>query len=335
LSKPKIVSFLGFPKEFIISQFGDRAKEYNFIHGGYKTEITREETKSFLKEADVALAFPGTHDLSKDILREAKNLKLVQFWSVGYDNIDLKAADEFGILVANNPGWNAVSVAEHTIMMILMTLKKVKYANRRSIERGFKTHEFWEMVDNTWEFKDKILGILGLGTIGKEVAKRARSFEPKIIYNKRNRLSNEEEKALKVEYRTFEDLIRESDILTIHTPLNEETEGIIGRSEINMMKNGAILINTARAGIIDEIAVADALESGKLSGVGLDVVKSRIEGDLRILESPLVKYENVVFTPHLSGNTRESHRRSHNQWVKNVCSFLDGKKPLFIVNKVK
>jgi phosphoglycerate dehydrogenase-like enzyme len=191
------------------------------------------------------------------------------------------------------------------------------------------------MVDNTWEFKDKILGILGLGTIGKEVAKRARPFEPKVIYNKRNRLSIEEEKALDVEYRTFEDLIKESEILTIHTPLTEETEGIIGRSEINMMKNGAILINTARAGIIDEIAAADALESGKLSGVGLDVVKSRIVGDLRILESPLVKYENVVFTPHLSGNTREAHHRSHGQWVENVCNFLDGKKPQFVVNKVK
>jgi phosphoglycerate dehydrogenase-like enzyme len=188
------------------------------------------------------------------------------------------------------------------------------------------------MVDNTWEFKDKILGIFGLGTIGKEVAKRARPFEPKIIYNKRNRLSIEEEKVLDVEYRSFQDLIKESDILTIHTPLTEETEGLIGRSEINKMKDGAILINTARAGIIDENAASDALESGKLSGIGLDVVKSRTEGDLRILESPLTKYENVVFTPHLSGNTREAHRRSHTQWVENVCRFLDGEKPHFIVN---
>jgi phosphoglycerate dehydrogenase-like enzyme len=334
LSKPKIVSFLGFPKEFVVSQFKDRAEEYHIIHAGIKAEITQEETRAFLKDADVALAFPGTHDISRDMLQEAENLKLVQFWSVGYDNIDLNAAEELGIPVANNPGWNAISVAEHTIMMILMTLKKVRYARRRSLEGGFKIKEFWEMVDNTWELKDKTLGILGLGTIGREVVKRAKSFEPKIIYNKRNRLSEEEERALGVEYRSFEDLIRESDILTIHTPLNEETRGMIGGSEIESMRDGAIVINTARAGILDEHAAAEALESGKLSGVGVDVVTSRIEGGTWDFESPLFEHENVVFTPHLSGNTREAHLRSHAQWVENVCRCLDGEKPLYLVNDV-
>jgi phosphoglycerate dehydrogenase-like enzyme len=335
LTKPKIVSFLGFPKEFVVSQFKDRAEEYQIIHAGIKAQITAEETKAYLKDADVALAFPGTHDISRDMLQEAENLKLVQFWSVGYDNIDLDAANELGILVANNPGWNAISVAEHTIMMILMALKKVRYARRRSLERGFKINEFWEMVENTWELKDKTLGILGLGTIGREVAKRAKPFEPKIVYNKRNRLSEEEEQALGVEYRILEDLIKESDILTIHTPLNEETKGMIGRSEIESMKDGAIIINTARAGILDEYAAAEALKSGKLSGVGVDVVNSRIEGGTRILESPLLEYENVVFTPHLSGNTREAHLRSHAQWVENVCRYLDGERPLYLVNNVR
>ena len=129
------------------------------------------------------------------------------------------------------------------------------------------------MIDGVWEFKDKTLE---LGAIGKEVAKRARAFEPRIIYHKRTRLSPEEERALGVKYRGFEDLIRESDILTIHTPLTEETMGLIGGPEIEKMKDGAI-INTAREGVLDEQAAAYALKSGKLSGVGVDVVKVRVD----------------------------------------------------------
>jgi phosphoglycerate dehydrogenase-like enzyme len=334
LSKPKIVSFLGFPREFVSAQFKERAGEYQIIHGGARNEISAEETKEYLKDAEVALGFPGTHPITREMLEEAGNLKLFQFWSVGYDNIDLEAAEELGIPVANNPGWNAVAVAEHTMMMILMILKKVKYAGRRSLEKGFKFDEFFPMIENTWELKDKTLGILGLGTIGKEVAKRARAFEPRIIYNKRTRLSPEEEQALGVEYRGFDDLIEESDILTIHTPLTPETRGMIGGPEIEKMRDGAIIINTAREGILDEQAAADALKSGKLSGVGLDVVKTRMDGPHWIQESPLFEYKNVVYTPHLSGNTKEAHVRSHVQWVENVCRCLDGEKPLHIVNNL-
>lgn len=162
-------------------------------------------------------------------METAENLKFIQHYGSGYDSIDIKAATELGIPVANNPGWNSTSVAEHTLMLILMTLKKAIYSYKKSLEIGWKieNNERSRLVNEVWELKDKTLGLIGLGNIGKEVVKRAQAFGPKIIYFKRNKLTEEEEKQLGVEYRSFEELLSESDIVSLHLPLNEDTRGLI------------------------------------------------------------------------------------------------------------
>jgi lactate dehydrogenase-like 2-hydroxyacid dehydrogenase len=330
----RIVSFLHLPKEFLGSLLNDKIDELTIISAGTKPLVTEEMACEAVKGASIILAFPGTPDLSRKVLEAAEGVKLVQFWSVGYDNIDLEAADELGIPVANNPGWNAISVAEHTLMLILMTLKKALTATSRSLEKDFSIGERHQLFKDTRELYGKTLGLIGLGSIGLEVAKRARAFSPRIIYHKRNRLPIDEEEFLGVEYRSLGELLSESDILSLHVPLTDETRMMIGKEEIGLMKDGAIIINTARSGILDEYAAAEALREGRLSAVGLDVVKQEKRDGMMISESPLFECENVVYTPHQSGNSSEASARSHIRWVENVCRVLNGEKPSFVVNNV-
>jgi lactate dehydrogenase-like 2-hydroxyacid dehydrogenase len=189
-------------------------------------------------------------------------------------------------------------------------------------------------MDKTLELKGKTLGIIGLGAIGKEVVRLAKPFGPKIIYYKRTRLSEEKEKKLSVKYRSFHGLLSESDIVSIHTPLTEETKGMIGESEIALMRDGAIIINTSREKIVDEYAAAEALKMGKLSAAGFDVLETRVMDNVRYGDSPLMECENVVLTDHQAGTTLEARKRGEKQWVANINRFLDGMKPLYLVNNV-
>ena len=182
------------------------------------------------------------------------------------------------------------------------------------------------------ELKDRTLGLIGLGDIGREVARLAGAFGSKVIYYKRNRLSEEAEHQLSVEYRSFEELLAESDIVSLHVPLTDETRGLISRKEIDLMKNGAILINTAREHIMDEEAVAETLKIGKLSGVGVDTVPMRVEDGFFVFDSPLPALENVVLTPHTAGASKEALIRANVMWVENVTRFLNGEEPLHLVN---
>jgi phosphoglycerate dehydrogenase-like enzyme len=190
---------------------------------------------------------------------------------------------------------------------------------------------FWDQV---LELKDKTLGILGLGTIGKEVARLARAFNPKIIYYKRTRLSDEEEQEIDVEYSSFEDLLARSDILSVHVPLTEETRGMIGREEIAKMKHGAILLNLARGEVVDDLALAEAVLEGRISGVGTDVLTERRSGGVVETPSPLKGLDNVMITPHLAGPTKEARARSQKQATDNILRVLEGEKPLYLVNDV-
>ena len=279
---------------------------------------------------------PLSPRISRRVLEAAKQVRLVQSMVVGYDNVDVDAATELGIPVANNPGWNSTSVAEHTIMLILMTLKQTLYAINKSRDgEGWKMPgEFMAFYQRIGELEGKKLGIIGLGAIGTKVAKLAVAFGANVIYYKRNRLSVEEENMLGVEYRSFSDLLSESDIVSIHAPLSEETRGMIGKDEIALMKDGSILINTARAAILDEQAAADALKRGKLSAVGIDDYQYKMVDGYMYDDSPLNECENALLTPHLAGASRDAVARCEEQWVANVKRFLEGEKPLYLLNEV-
>jgi len=314
--KSKIILFNGPPKEYIISNLSSRIDPSTFE----VQKPTEEEACEAVKDATLIIAFPGTIYLDNKILEAAPNVKLIQFFSVGYDNIDLEAATELKISVANNPGWPAISVAEHTIMLILMTLKQAIHMYTKTVQNAWKEGEG---RPKRYELKGKTLGLLGLGSIGQEVAKLATVFGVKKIYHKRNRLSESEEASLGVSYRSFDELLEESDVLSIHVPLTEETRGMIGAGEIAKMKTSSVIVNTARKDVVDESAVFEALEEGLLFGFGTDFTPDR----------SLTGLENVVMTPH-SSVTPEAMVRMGAQGFDNVIRLLRGDKPLYLVNDV-
>jgi phosphoglycerate dehydrogenase-like enzyme len=264
-------------------------------------------------------------------MEAAQGVELIQFASVGYANIDLESATDLNIPVANNPGWNSISVAEHAMMMMLVLLKQAVYAHQ-GITQGKWLQRELAFGGRLYELNDKTLGILGLGNIGTEVVKRARAFNPRIIYNKRNKLSALDEDELGVEFRTFDQLLEESDILSVHVPLTDATRGIIGKEELAKMRPGAILINTSRSEVVDEDALADSLRDGGLSGAGIDV--PRTPEKVSELQSRFEGIENVFLTPHIAAPTVEALHRSEIQWTDNISRVLTGEKPLYLVNDV-
>jgi len=318
--KFKIVSFNGPPKEYITSNLSSRIDPSTFEVKAIQKKPTEEEACVAVKGATLIIIVPGGLYMNRKTLEAARGVKLIQFFSVGYDNIDLEAATELKIPVSNNPGGPAVSVAEHTIMLILMTLKQALFMYTKTVQNNWKDGEGYP---TRYEFKGKTLGLLGLGSIGREVAKLAAVFGVKTIYHKRNRLSEAEEVSLSVSYRTFDELLEESDVLSIHVPLTKETRGMLGADEIAKMKKSAVIVNTARKDVVDESAVFEALEEGKLFGFGTDFIPDR----------SLTGLENVVMTPH-SSVTPEAMLRMGAQGFENVFRLLSGEKPLYIVNDV-
>ena len=274
-------------------------------------KLSEEEACEHVKDASIILVDPSGPQLPRKVLEEAKNLKFIQFASVGYDQIDLAAATNLGIPVANNPGWAATAVAELTILHIL-TLLRYTEVQMTDLNR-FRTSR---------ELKGKTLGIIGLGSIGQAVAEVAKGFGSKVVYYKRNRLPLIEERQLDIEYLSFHELLSASDIVTVHTPLTSETRNMIGERELSLMKDGSFLVNTARKEIVDEGAVLGALNSGKLAGFGCDFeLDASFSGD-----------ENVFVTGHIGSSTIEASVRVRRQYIANLCRVIRGEKPLYLVN---
>jgi phosphoglycerate dehydrogenase-like enzyme len=332
MSRDKLVSFLPPSIDYQIAHiFSNRIDplQVEIVH--VPINSSEDEACEAVANATVILC-SVVNQINRRILEAARGVKLIQTITVGYDFIDMETATELGIPVANNPGWSATSVAEHTLMFMLVLLKKGLRLNQMGNQRQWTISEKQGFWDQVLELKDKTVGILGLGTIGKEVARLARVFNPKIIYYKRTRLSDEEERELDVEYSSFEDLLASSDILSVHVPLTEETRGMIGREEIAKMKNGAILLNLARGEVVDDEALAEAVLSRKISGVGTDVLTEKRHGNVVETPSPLIGLENVMITPHIAGPTKEARARSQKQVTDNILRVLGGEKPLHLVN---
>jgi lactate dehydrogenase-like 2-hydroxyacid dehydrogenase len=328
----KIVTLLSFPLEMQKKWFKEFLDPSSFELVQVSEYASEKEICEAVKGATCIFHGPGRF-IDRQVLESAKGTQLFQFGSIGYDNIDLDAATEFGIPVANNPGWSAIPVAEHTIMAMLVLLKKTFYIHE-ALSRGVSVKDELRVPGNeqVFELYGKTVGILGLGNIGSNVARRLMPFGVKVYYFKRNRLTPKEENELGVTYRTLDELLEESDIFTVHVPLNNTTKGMIGRDQIAKLKSGSILINTARKDIVDEEALADALREGRLSGACLDV--PRDDEDTKILHRRFEGVKNILYTPHMSGGTREAMIRSRKQPLENVARLFNGKKPLYIVNGV-
>jgi len=267
-------------------------------HVTVKPLLTRDELIKAVKEYD-AIIVRGRTKLTRDIIMEAQSLKVIGRAGVGLDNIDLKAAAEKGIRVVSSPQASTIAVAEATMALILALARMIPEANKTLKEGLWLKSKFVG-----FELRGKVLGIIGFGRIGKAVAKRALAFDMKVMaYDIRDIKEEAESMGVKVA-TTLEELFKESDIITLHIPLNESTRHMIGEKEISLMKRGAIIVNTSRGGIIDTKALLKALKEGKLAGAALDVFEN--EPPRTEEEWELIRLPNVVVTPHIASQTREA-----------------------------
>jgi D-3-phosphoglycerate dehydrogenase len=260
-----------------------------------KTGLEPEELRKIIKDYHAIIVRSGTK-VTREVIQAAGNLRVIGRAGVGLDNVDLSTATEKGIVVMNAPVGNTISTCEHTMSMLLALGRNITQANT-SLKRGeWKRSQFMGI-----ELYKKTLGIIGLGRIGAEVAKRALSFGMKVIAFDPY-LSSEVGKSLGVEMVELADLLKVSDFITVHTPLTENTRHMISDKEFALMKDGARVINCARGGIIDEQALIKAIKQGKVSGASLDV----LEKEPPSADYELLKLDNIIITPHLGASTEEA-----------------------------
>jgi len=275
-----------------------------------KLKLELQELIKQISEYD-ALVVRSATKVTKEIIDAAKNLKVIGRAGVGVDNIDVEAASKKGILVMNTPGGNTISAAEHTMSMLLALSHCIPQANISLKSKQWEKKKFL----GTEIFK-KTLGIIGLGRIGAEVAKRAESFGMEIIaYDPY--ISKTHAREMGVKLVNFPELIKQADYITIHVPSTPETKHIINKETISQMKEGVRIINCARGGIIDEDALAEAVKSGKVGGAALDVFEKEPPFD-----SPVLGVDNIIVTPHLGASTEEAQVNVARDIALQVLDFL-------------
>jgi phosphoglycerate dehydrogenase-like enzyme len=262
----------------------------------------------------------ATTQLTDDGLTHADRLRLIQHQGVGYDNIDLAAAKGHGIPVAICPTGTSIGVAEHVVLLILALYKRLLEADA-SMRRGEWLQ--WALRPTSFEIAGKTIGLVGLGRIGREVAIRARAFAANIVYFDTQRPGQAIERELGVTFRSLDDLLAESDIVSLHAPLTLATRYLIDAATLAKMKPTAILINTARGPLVDEGALADALRSGSILGAGLDVYGVEPPQP----DHPLFALPNVVLTPHISAGTVDALHAKMEACFANMRRVIVGEEP--------
>ncbi len=279
------------------------------------------------KVSGVDILVGARNRISGNVIEKADKAFFIQQCSAGYDNVDLKAAKEKGIKVSNAGGAGVIPVSEHTIMLMLAIAK-----NLAKSDRTMKAGEwiFSECLGKVYELRDKMLGIVGLGKIGVQVARIAHGFGMKLQYFDPYR-ADASDLNLPINKVTLEELLKTSDFVNIHALLTPDTRGLIGRKELEMMKETAFLINTSRGAIVDEEALADILESKRIRGAGIDVYGEH--GDPPEKSSKLLKLDNVVLSPHIGGVTAEDiYRNFYETSLGNIIRVVRGEEPLYVVN---
>jgi D-3-phosphoglycerate dehydrogenase len=261
----------------------------------------------------------GVDRVTRKVIEAADRLKVISKFGTGVDNIDVQAATERGIIVTSAPGANSESVADMTFALILAVARNLPSAFNRV--RGGE----WPLMVGT-EVYGKSLGLIGLGEIGRRVARRASAFSMNILAHD---VFPDEEfiRERRITLVPLETLLQESDFVSVHVPLTENTKHLIGRKELEMMRPSAFLINTARGGIVDEDALYEALGSGRIAGAGFDVLESEPPADRRLL-----RLDNFILTPHISPFTKEAIARVEQVSAQNIVDVLEGRTPSCIVN---
>ncbi|MCL2472564.1 MAG: phosphoglycerate dehydrogenase [Treponema sp.] len=289
----------------------------DIIFGSHGNPLSEDELIPFLSGCDGYIA--DLDFVTRKVIENTPGLKVISRFGVGYDRIDVKAAREKGIAVCNTPGANSNAVADLAFALLLGVTRKIP-----SLDSATRKGQ-WPRSTGV-ELYGKTIGILGLGAIGRAVAKRASGFSMKIMaYDPF--IDREYAAANKIIAASFEEVIREADFISLHLPYSEKARYIISGKAMRNMKKGAVIINTARGGLIDETAACELLESGHLGGLGLDVFDTEPPGS-----SALFKLDNVVVTPHIGAYTSEAIAGMAELSVKNLVEVLSGKNCQNVVN---
>ncbi|KKQ42698.1 MAG: D-isomer specific 2-hydroxyacid dehydrogenase NAD-binding protein [Microgenomates group bacterium GW2011_GWC1_37_8] len=306
----------------------DRLKNsgYDIEISEFDRPLSAEELLEKGKGADALLTLL-TDKINGEVLDViGPQLKIVSNYAVGFDNIVVEDASQRGVVVVNTPSQEVdEAVAEHAWALMLALARRIVEADE-STKRG--AYKGWEPgIFLGKNLIGKTLGIVGLGGIGSMVARRASGWQMRVLYNKRSR-DEGAEKELGVEYADIDKLYAESDFITLHVPLTDETRHMINKDAFSKMKDGVIVVNTARGSIVAEQELVDALREGKVGGAGLDVYDAEPN-----INPELISMENVVLTPHIASATWEARQKMGQQAVDAILKILNGEKPENIVNE--
>jgi phosphoglycerate dehydrogenase-like enzyme len=284
------------------------------------------DTPQFYEAAAQAEYYLGfARRMGNDFFRAAPNMKLVQLTSAGYDQVDPEAAKKAKVPVSNNGGANAIAVAEHTMMLMLAVFKRCVQFHNSVVAGSWRVGNPADV--RVHEISGATLGLVGLGNIGKKVARRAKAFDMKVQYYDIKRLTEDQEDALGVRFVLFDELLRSSDVVSLHVPLDDSTRNMIGVRELAMMKRDAIVVNTCRGPVVDENALYAALKDNRIFGAGLDVM---VEEPPQA-KHPLFSLQNVIFTPHSAGPTWENYSARFRNGFDNIQRVAAGRAPLWVV----
>ena len=300
--------------------FSDAPDNYEFILPSTPS-FTKKEIIERLPECDGLLSmfnFPIDRDI---IDAGGTRLKIISNFGVGFNNVDIDYAKSKGIVVTNTPDPVVEPTAELAFALMSTLSRRIAECNRKL---HTKDSIRWGVMENLGTgLYNKTLGIVGMGRIGQAVAKRALASGMKIVYYNRHRLPESIEKRYMAEYVSFDSLLSKSDYISLHTPLDESTYHLIDAEALSKMKKGVFLVNTARGPVIDESALAAALECGHIGGAGLDVFEKEPE-----INNGLLGRDNVILVPHIGTATVEARIAMGRYAVKNITMFFDGESPL-------
>jgi phosphoglycerate dehydrogenase-like enzyme len=285
------------------------------------------EIAAAMREAEYLVGF--IRPLLDEAYTEAKRLKLVQVLSAGYDRVNIAGARLARVPICQNGGANSVAVAEHTIMLMLAVYRKL-VTFHQNVAAG-RWHEGIPRSVDIFELEGKTVGLVGLGYIGQQVARRLKAFDTEVIYYDAFRRSPEEEARLGVQYVHFTSLLDTADVVSLHVPLNDSTRHFINAEALRRMKPKAILINTCRGEVVDEPALIEALQQGRILGAGLDTQEQEPADPA----NPLLTLPNVTLTPHTAGPTFDSFRKRFQNGYANVQRVAQGHPPWWIIPEMR
>lgn len=314
---PKIVFVTDFPVA------ADFAAEMAL--DGYDMVVAEARSAEYIAAIKDAEYLVGFVDMLVDdqLFIDGPKLKLIQLLSAGYNRADIESARKAGVPICNNGGANSVAVSEHALLLMLAASRQLVRQHTNVAAGRWRGND----VPELHELRTKTLGIIGLGSIGTKTARLGLAFGMNVIYYDIARLTESQEDSLGVRFRLFSEIIRESDLISPHVPLNATTRHMIGKAEFAAMKDTAILVNTSRGPVVDEAALYDALTTNQIAGAGLDV----FDEEPTPPDNPLLKLDNITMTAHMAGPTFESHKARVRNAFDNVQRVNRGKDPLWII----